>query len=78
MDVDLWDCLGRVKLIFIAKFQRTDLVIYSHSREGKTLSYSQINIVGQIILYDGQGATRQAVLYTQLLSLNGLVERWAC
>ena len=24
----------------IAKFQRTDLVICSHSREGKTLSYS--------------------------------------
>ena len=27
MDLDLWDCLGRVKLI--AKFQRTDLVICS-------------------------------------------------
>ena len=31
--LDLWDCLGNVKLI--AKFQRTDLVICSHSREGK-------------------------------------------
>ena len=26
----------------VAKFHRTDLVIYSHSRERKTLSYSQI------------------------------------
>ena len=29
----------------IAKFQRTDLVICSHSREGETLSYSGINTV---------------------------------
>ena len=34
MDLDLWDCLGRV-----AKFQRIDLFNYSHSREGKTPSY---------------------------------------
>ena len=27
----------------IAKFHRTDIVISSHSREKKTLSYSQIN-----------------------------------
>ena len=33
-DLDFWDCLGRVKLIL--KFQRTDLVICSHSRERKT------------------------------------------
>ena len=29
----------------IAKFHRTDLVICSHSREGRTPSYSQINMV---------------------------------
>ena len=27
------------------KFQRTDLVICSHSREGKTLFYNEINMV---------------------------------
>ena len=27
MDLDLWDCLGRVKLGIIAKFHGTDLVI---------------------------------------------------
>ena len=27
MDLDLWGCLGRVKLVFIAKFHRTDLII---------------------------------------------------
>ena len=37
MDLELWDCLGRVKLI--AKFDGTDLVICSCSRDGKTLSY---------------------------------------
>ena len=30
---------------FIATFLKTDLVICSHSREGKTLSHSQINMV---------------------------------
>ena len=45
MDLDLWDCLRRVKLVIIAKFHRTDLIICSHSREGKTLSNSRINIV---------------------------------
>ena len=45
-DLDFWgDCFGRVllwkdKTRIIAKFHRTDLVIYSHSREGKTLSYN--------------------------------------
>ena len=36
-DLDVWDCLGRVKLLFtiIAKFHRTDSVIWSHSRQGK-------------------------------------------
>ena len=43
MDLALWDCLGRIKLI--AKFHRTDLLIFSHTREGKTPSYSQINKV---------------------------------
>ena len=27
MDLDLWDCLGRVKIGIIAKLHRTDLVI---------------------------------------------------
>ena len=31
MNLDLWDCLGMVKLI--AKFHKTDLVIRSHSKE---------------------------------------------
>ena len=29
----------------VAKFHRADLVTFSHSREGKTLSYSRINAV---------------------------------
>ena len=36
MDLDLWDCLGRVKRI-IAKFCWTDLVICSHFTERKTV-----------------------------------------
>ena len=37
MDLDLQDCLGRIKLVHCisAKFHRTDLAICSHSREGK-------------------------------------------
>ena len=59
MDLDLWDCLRRVKLVSIAKFHRTGLVICrtglvicrtglvicSHSNEGKNLSYRQVNVV---------------------------------
>ena len=33
----------------IAKFPRADLVICSHSREGETPSYNQINMVSQTI-----------------------------
>ena len=33
------------KTLIISKFHRTDLYICSHSREGKTLSYSRINMV---------------------------------
>ena len=33
------------KNLIITKFHRTDLVICSHSREGKIPSYSQINMV---------------------------------
>ena len=33
------------KSCIVEKFHRTDLVICSHSREGKTLSYSQTNTV---------------------------------
>ena len=45
MDLDLWDRLGRVKLVIPQKFQKTDLVVCSFSREGKTLSCSRINTV---------------------------------
>ena len=46
MDLDLRDCLGRVKIGILAKFHRTDLVIWCHSiGEKKTPSYSQINTV---------------------------------
>ena len=41
--LDLWDCLGRIKLI--AKFHRTDLVIFGYSRGGKTPSYSQMHTI---------------------------------
>ena len=44
-DLDLWDCLGRVKLGIIEKFHRTNLVIWSHSRGTKPPSYSRINTV---------------------------------
>ena len=37
--------LWKGKIRIIAKFQRTVLVICSHSREGKTPAYSQINMV---------------------------------
>ena len=34
-DLDLCYCLRRVKLVYLAKFHRTDLVSCSHSRERK-------------------------------------------
>ena len=40
------DCKGKTHTT--AKFHRTNLVICSHSKEGKTLSYSQINMVPKI------------------------------
>ena len=42
------------KIGIIAKFHRTDLVIWSHSRGTKTLSYSQIHMVSvvQYHIYD--------------------------
>ena len=42
MDLDLWDCLGRVNSCITAKFHGTctDLAIFSHSSEGKSPSYS--------------------------------------
>ena len=49
-DLNLWDCGSRSLGIFrngetriIAKFHRTDCVTCSHSREGKTPSYSRVN-----------------------------------
>ena len=47
MDLDLWDCLGMGKTGIIARFHRTDLVIWSHSRGTKPPSYSRINTVCQ-------------------------------
>ena len=40
MDLDFLHCLRKGETGIIAKFHRTDLVICSHSREGKTPSYS--------------------------------------
>ena len=40
MDLDVWDCLGKVKRI-ITKIHRTDLIICSHSREGQIPSYKR-------------------------------------
>ena len=37
--------MGLLRKGIIANFHGTDLVIYSHSREGKTLLYSQINMI---------------------------------
>ena len=37
------------KTHIIAKFHRTDLVIFSHSKEGKTLFYSRINMVQRVM-----------------------------
>ena len=45
MDLDLWDCLGMGKIGIIARFHRTDIVIWSHFRGTKPLSYSRINTV---------------------------------
>ena len=49
MDLDLWDCLGRVKIGIIAKFHRTDLVIWSHSIGTNHPSYSRKNTVLNLI-----------------------------
>ena len=35
MDIDPWDCLGRVKTHITAKLYRTDLIICTRSREAK-------------------------------------------
>ena len=43
-NLNLWDCLGRVKTRIIAKFYKTVSVICSLSRQGKTLSYCSIQI----------------------------------
>ena len=51
IDLDLWDCLGRVKLTLLQNFEGNDLhvLICTHSREGKTPSCSQINTVFLIL-----------------------------
>ena len=47
--------LRKCKTRITAKFHKTGLVICSHSKEGKTLSYSRINLVvyafSEILLY---------------------------
>ena len=43
------DWLRKGKTHIIAKFHRTDLVIESHSREGKPPSYSRINTVSSYL-----------------------------
>ena len=45
MDLGFLELFRKGITYIIAKFHGTDLVIYSHSREGKTPSYSQINTV---------------------------------
>ena len=49
------------KTYIIAKFHRTDLVICSHSREGKTPSYSQMNTVDLVleVLLSSQGSKQE-------------------
>ena len=39
MDIDLLRLFWKSKARIIAKFQRTDLVFCSHSRQGKNLSF---------------------------------------
>ena len=41
-NLDLLDCIGRVRLVLYSKI---DLLICSHSREGKSPSYIRINTV---------------------------------
>ena len=46
MDLDLWDCLGRVKLVLYQNF--IELILWFGDildREKKTTSYSRINMV---------------------------------
>ena len=40
-----WDMFRKGKTFIISKFHRTDSVICHHSREWKTLPYSQINTI---------------------------------
>ena len=64
----------------IAKFHRTDLVIYSHSKEKKTLSYSRINIVyalGVLYFIKG-GASKSAtakIILIKSIKVNGYTFR---
>ena len=44
------------KTRIIAKFHRTDLAIFGHSREGKTSSYGQLNMVCLALLGQVQEA----------------------
>ena len=58
--------LERKKTRITAKLHRTDLVIYSHSREGKTSSYSRIaGVLGSTITmkYLTDNAHQKTVYY---------------
>ena len=66
LNLDLQDCLGSVSHI-IGKFHRTDLVICSHSGEGKTPSYSQINKAS--LKFSATGSSRHKYIQKQKMAL---------
>ena len=45
MHLDLWDYFGREETHFITEFRLTNLDIWDHSRDGKTLFFSLINLI---------------------------------
>ena len=51
MDLDLWGLFRKGRTHITVKFHRIDLVKCSHSREGKTASYSRINMVNSKTQY---------------------------
>ena len=61
MDLGLWDCLGRVKLI--TKFHRCCYVICSHSSEGKPPSYSPIYMVFPLRIMPNRKVVKNTQLY---------------
>ena len=49
MDLDLWDCLRRVKLVLLQNFIGLIYLFEVILEEKKNLSYSQINMVHAVI-----------------------------